>query len=165
MSHYDRDFYLWTQEQAALLRKGMPGSNALDRENLATEIEDLGKSDYRAMRSTTIRVLEHLFKLLHSPAKPPRNANLSRNSWLRSVYAHRGELLAILKDSPSLKRRLAEDWAGFMQDARIEAELGLAEDGIEQAHLPPLLLDADQLVATDFSPQTWLDQQKNEDSV
>ncbi len=159
MSHYDRDFYLWTQEQAALLRKGMPGSNALDRENLATEIEDLGKSDYRAMRSTTIRVLEHLFKLLYSPANPPRNG------WLRSVYSHRGELLAILKDSPSLKRRLAEDWAGFMQDARIEAELGLAEDGIEPAHLPPLLLNADQLVAADFSPQTWLDQQKNEDSV
>ena len=38
---YDQDFYLWTQEQAALLREG--AWHELDVHNLAEEIVSLGK--------------------------------------------------------------------------------------------------------------------------
>ena len=38
---YDTDFYLWTQQQAALLRQGQ--TMELDMANLAEEIEDMGK--------------------------------------------------------------------------------------------------------------------------
>jgi hypothetical protein len=42
---YDDDFYAWTQEQAALLRRLPVVSNRLDAEMIAEEIEDLGKSE------------------------------------------------------------------------------------------------------------------------
>src|SRR5256885_351038 len=44
---YDEDFYLWTQQQAALLRDGK--GLELDYANLAEEIESLGRSDKREL--------------------------------------------------------------------------------------------------------------------
>ena len=41
MSDYDTDFYGWTQTQAAALRA--KESNTLDLEDLAEEIESLGR--------------------------------------------------------------------------------------------------------------------------
>jgi Domain of unknown function DUF29 len=40
---YDEDFYAWTQQQAALLRRLPPAGNELDLEHIAEEIEDLGR--------------------------------------------------------------------------------------------------------------------------
>jgi Domain of unknown function DUF29 len=45
---YDRDVVLWTEEQAAALRALRDSNLLLDWENLAEEIESLGKSDRRA---------------------------------------------------------------------------------------------------------------------
>jgi len=42
---YDYDFFLWTQEQAAALRRAKDSNLPLDWENLAEEIESLGKSE------------------------------------------------------------------------------------------------------------------------
>ena len=50
-SLYEEDFYAWTQQQAELLRRLPPVGNELDIENIAEEIEDLGRSDLRAARS------------------------------------------------------------------------------------------------------------------
>ena len=77
---YDEDFVRWTEEQAAALRRarsippaGISGSNLpLDWDNLAEEIESLGKSDRRELRSQITRVLRHLLKLEASPAAEPR---------------------------------------------------------------------------------------------
>jgi len=41
-AEYERDFYSWSLEQARLLREGR--TDALDRDNLAEEIELLGAS-------------------------------------------------------------------------------------------------------------------------
>jgi len=41
---YDRDFVLWSKEQAAALRRAKASNLPLDWENLAEEIESLGKS-------------------------------------------------------------------------------------------------------------------------
>ena len=41
---YEADFYAWAQEQGVLLRTGR--LDALDRENLAEEIETLGRSEF-----------------------------------------------------------------------------------------------------------------------
>ena len=69
---YDDDFFLWTQEQAAALRRAKESNLRLDWENLAEEIESLGKSDRRQLRSQIRRILRHLFKLEASPASEPR---------------------------------------------------------------------------------------------
>ena len=46
---YDHDFFLWTKEQAAALRRAKESNLPLDWENLAEEIESLGKSDRREL--------------------------------------------------------------------------------------------------------------------
>ena len=60
---YERDYLAWTEVQAAALRARKGGENALDYDNLAEEIEDLGKSEYRACESQVENILEHLLKI------------------------------------------------------------------------------------------------------
>lgn len=69
---YDSDFYAWSGEQAAALRARGAGRNALDYDNLAEEVEDLGKSLSRACRSLVERILEHLLKLRFAPTTEAR---------------------------------------------------------------------------------------------
>ena len=42
---YDDDYYAWTQYQAEVLRTMRRADNRLERERVAEEIEDLGKSE------------------------------------------------------------------------------------------------------------------------
>jgi hypothetical protein len=77
---YDEDFVRWTEEQAAALRraKSLPAAGTrrsnlpLDWENLAEEIESLGKSDRRELRSQITRVLRHLLTQGLHAAEPAR---------------------------------------------------------------------------------------------
>jgi Domain of unknown function DUF29 len=69
---YDDDFYAWTQYQAEVLRSMPVTDNRFDREHVAEEIEDLGKSERDAVRSQVRRIIEHLLKLSYSPAEHPR---------------------------------------------------------------------------------------------
>ena len=46
-SNYDRDFYAWANEQAALLRTGQLGQ--ADIANIAEEIESLGRTEKREL--------------------------------------------------------------------------------------------------------------------
>ena len=50
---YDDDFFAWTQEQARLLRKGE--LTDVDAENLAEEIESMGRSDRREIEKSSDR--------------------------------------------------------------------------------------------------------------
>ena len=60
---YDDDFYAWTQYQAEVLRSMPAPDNRFDREHVAEEIEDLGKSERDAVRSQVRRIVEHFLKL------------------------------------------------------------------------------------------------------
>ena len=66
LTEYDRDFLLWTEEQAAALRRAKNSNLPLDWENLAEEIDSLGKSVRRELSSQIRRILRHLFKLVDS---------------------------------------------------------------------------------------------------
>ena len=57
---YDRDFVLWTEEMARLLRERRFGE--LDIENLAEEVERMGKRDRRELLSRLEALLMHLVK-------------------------------------------------------------------------------------------------------
>ncbi len=63
---YGEDFFAWTCDQAAALRARRSGENALDYDNLAEEIEDLGKAASRTCRSLVERIVDHLLKLRFS---------------------------------------------------------------------------------------------------
>ena len=47
---YEDDFYAWTPYQAEVLRSMPVPDNRFDREHIAEEIEDLGKSERYAVR-------------------------------------------------------------------------------------------------------------------
>jgi Domain of unknown function DUF29 len=95
---YDQDFFAWTKQQAKALRAAAKaGSNLrLDWEHLAEEVEDLGKSDRRELRSQIRRIIRHLTKLQWSPAVDPRRG------WKESIRDARSEIQDLLADSPSL---------------------------------------------------------------
>ncbi len=67
---YEEDFVRWTEQQSRALREAAEvGTNLpLDWENLAEEVESLGASQRRELRSRLAVILEHLMKLQHSPA-------------------------------------------------------------------------------------------------
>lgn len=110
---YERDFYLWTQRQAAELRRAAAqGSNLpLDWENLAEEIESLGERNRRELHSRLTRLIEHLLKLQFAPALEPRRL------WRISVVNQRRDLKQLFRGSPSL-RQLAAD---YLDEAHEEA--------------------------------------------
>jgi len=82
MSDYDRDFYSWTLSQAEALRA--KDWQALDLDNLAEEVESLGKSDRRAVQSHLQGLLQHLLK---SAYQSPPSA-----SWRASIRQARRQI-------------------------------------------------------------------------
>ena len=120
MSIYQNDFYQWTQEQADLLRQG--AFPALDVENLIEEIESMGRSDRRSIRSHLANVILHLLKWRYQPGK-------RTSSWEDSVENGREEVAWLLKDSPSLKGQLTpfvdEVYSGSRRKASRETGLPL----------------------------------------
>lgn len=120
---YDQDFFLWTQEQAAALRQAKDSNLPLDWENLAEEIESLGKSDRRELTSQLRRILRHLFKLEASPAAQPRAG------WRSTIVDARSEIAGVLEDSPSLRRQVDDLVKGQMKAAAELASTDLGEHG------------------------------------
>ena len=59
-SLYDRDFYAWANEQAGLLRAGRIAE--ADIENIAEEIETMGRSERRELINRLTVLLLHLLK-------------------------------------------------------------------------------------------------------
>jgi hypothetical protein len=102
-SLYDKDFVLWSKQQAEALRAAGRGANnqPIDWENVAEEIDSLAKSDQRELMSQIRRVIEHLLKLEYSRAVDPRI------SWIESIDDARNEIDVLLEDSPSLKSEIA----------------------------------------------------------
>jgi hypothetical protein len=64
---YEADFYGWPRGQARLLRALRPG--ALDRANVAEEIDSLGRSDRREIASRLYPILVHWLKWQAQPAQ------------------------------------------------------------------------------------------------
>lgn len=101
---YDSDFYLWTQAQAEALRaagKGQRGSNAVEWERVAEEVEDMGKSDIHAAESLTVQILIHLYKLAWTQREEPKG------HWEAEIVALRGNLSRKL--TPSIRNKVAAD--------------------------------------------------------
>ncbi len=144
---YDTDFLAWTQEQARLLRDAAQDrpNTPIDWENVAEEIESMGRSELRAVESALVRVIEHLLKLEHSPATAPRG------DWKLSVVEHRDRVARDLSASPSLRGKI--DLPSIHRTARKMAALGLERDGLPHDALPaecPYTLD--QILDDDWWP-------------
>ncbi len=98
--HYDEDFTLWTERQAQLLRQraaaGKISNDGLDWLHLAEEIESVGISQKREVRSRLELIFQHLLKWRYQP-------DLRSKSWENTLYIQRRDLLTVFEDSPSLR--------------------------------------------------------------
>ena len=98
-ARHDQDLYTWVQEQVALLRAGRLAE--IDAENIAEELADVGRSEYRELQSALALILTHLLKWDHQPEKRTR-------SWENTIKAQRQHYANALEDSPGLKSRREE---------------------------------------------------------
>ena len=116
---YDRDFVEWALREAGLIRGGRLGE--LDLENLAEEIESLGKEQFSKIRSAFRIILLHMLKWDHQPERRSK-------SWAVSIRNARWVVADVVGDSPSLRRRREEAIAVVYRQAREEAagETGLS---------------------------------------
>lgn len=68
---YEIDFFAWTEQQSKLLRLGK--FDDLDLENLADEIESLGKQQRQELRNRLAILIGHLLKWKYQPEKRSRS--------------------------------------------------------------------------------------------
>jgi uncharacterized protein DUF29 len=145
---YDDDFYAWTQYQAEVLRSMPTSDNRFDRENVAEEIETVGRNERDAVRSYVRRILEHFLKLAYSPADEPRS------DWRVSIANARAELEEKL--TATLQQDIAAELPRLYARARDVAEAGLIRHGESQfagafpTNCPYTL---DQILATGWYPE------------
>ena len=149
-SLYQTDYYAWTKDQAAKLRALASArvNSTLDLENLAEEVESLGRSDLNMVRSQVRRIIEHLLKLEFSPSMPPRD------DWRHSVAQGRDEVEDHI--TASMYPDVAADLAKLFGRARRDAALGLRRHGEQEAAkaLPTVCpYSFDQIVSHDWYPQ------------
>lgn len=118
LAAYEDDFALWSAEQAALLRAGK--FDRLDIENIAEEIESLGRSDKKEIRYRLEVLLTHLLKWDKQPEHRSR-------SWAATIRDQRRAILDLLDDSPSLRPYPAtlvdSRYAGARERAALETAI------------------------------------------
>ena len=123
-SLYERDFYAWANEQASLLREGR--LSEADIENIAEEIESMGRSERRELVHRLTVLLHHLLKWQFQPVF--RGAR-----WRLTIEEQRYRLEDHLKDNPTLTSQLPQS----MRDAyRIAVVRALRETGFERGNFP-----------------------------
>jgi uncharacterized protein DUF29 len=123
---YEEDFYAWTVEQSRLLRAGE--FSAIDAANIAEEIESMGRSDRRELKSRLVVLVMRLLKWQHQPGGRSR-------SWSATIDEQRLQIEGLFAESPSLRpttgSMLAEAYA--IARARAIAETGLADEAFPEA--------------------------------
>ena len=109
---YDRDAYTWAMQQADALRRR--SANEIDWDNVAEEIESVGKSQSSELRSRYAVLLLHLLKWLFQPERRSRSWDTSIRVQRRAIEDHLGE-------NPGLKSRRDELFGRAYFEARLTA--------------------------------------------
>ncbi|HAX77615.1 MAG TPA: DUF29 domain-containing protein [Cyanobacteria bacterium UBA11372] len=109
---YDTDFYLWAQTTAQLLKEKR--LDMVDFENLIEEIESMGKSDKKELKSRITTLIEHLLKIKYWQSEKANNAR----GWRQTIVEQRRQIEYLLEDSPSLRGLLSEIWSECYVNAR-----------------------------------------------
>ena len=111
-THHDSDLYTWVQEQVSLLRAGRV--EALDLDNIAEELSDVGSEQYDKLESAIEVLLAHALKWDHQPERRSR-------SWALTIAEQRLRIERQLRKNPGLKARIAEAAADGFRTGRIRA--------------------------------------------
>jgi len=96
--------------------------------NLAEELDDMGRSEKRAVESNLEVLLRHLLKYQYQPDR-------RSNSWRFTILEHRDRIDKAFRDSPSLKPYFANIFADCYALARKKAavETGLPLETFPEA--------------------------------
>ena len=110
-SLYDDDIVTWAEQQASTLRalaRRPDLSNILDWENVAEEIESVGRSQIRAVEQQLLQTLIHVLKYMSAPRAQ------STRSWRVEVIAFHAT--ARRAYAPGMRHRI--DWDRIWKTAR-----------------------------------------------
>lgn len=118
-SLYEEDILLWSEQQAAAVRKlgrtrALP--NELDIENVAEEIESVGRSELAAVRRHIRLIFLHLMKLaVEGDSQADRH-------WRGEIVAFHAELVE--RYTPSMRQRIDIDalWRSAREQATLTYE-------------------------------------------
>lgn len=99
LSLYETDFQRWLLKNAHLLREGRFGE--VDIMNVAEELEDMGRSEHRALGSHIAVLLLHLLKWQFQPTH-------RGSSWQLSIDNARDAIEELLNESPSMRGGVPE---------------------------------------------------------
>ena len=145
---YDSDYLRWLAETAERLRSGQ--FDQVDVLNLAEELDDMGRSEKRAVESNLEVLLRHLLKYQYQGVglTGPEGHRRS-NSWRFTILEHRDRIAKAFRDSPSLRPYFASIYADCYATARKKAavETGLPLETFpgQVPFTPELVLDPDFL--------------------
>lgn len=121
---YERDFYAWLQEQAGKLRER--SHNELDWDNLAEEIESVGRSERKEIETRLAQLVMHLLKWQFQPGR-------RSESWRVSISEQRIWVHGIIETSPSLKSHPARVFKRAYETGRRWA---IRETGLSATAIP-----------------------------
>lgn len=138
---YSEDFHAWALAQADALRRRSP--NEVDWENIAEEIESLGKSEARELRSHLLVLCTHLLKWIFQ-------ADRRSPSWEISIKTQREDAADLLAENLSLKPRRSELFAAAYKRARLQATLETELPEAIFPETPPF--DVDEAMDPTFWP-------------
>lgn len=141
-SKYESDFHAWAGEQASLLRQGRLAE--ADVENIAEEIESLGRSEKRELVNRLTVLLAHLLKWQFQPVWRGK-------SWRLTIKEQRNQLADHLDDNPSLRADLTEAIARAFKHALVEVQ---KETPLREEDLPAVCpYTPEQILDPEFLPQ------------
>lgn len=117
---YDEDILLWSEQQAAAIRKlgrvrrDVP--NELDIENVAEEIESVGRSELAVVESYLQDIFVHLIKLLVEP-----DSDAVRH-WRGEIFAFHAQMRR--RYAPSMRQRIDVDdlWRSAREQSMLAYE-------------------------------------------
>ena len=140
-SKYQEDFYAWTQEQAQLLRSQQLAK--IDFANLIDEIESMGKSEKRALKSRLSVLLMHLLKWQFQ-------SSFQSTSWQLTLRTQRRAIKDLLADNSSLRHWLVETMHDAYEQAKDDAAL---ETGLNSRVFPDeCLWSIEQVLDINYLP-------------
>ena len=116
---YDDDILLWSEQQAAAIRQLAPGRNVpneLDIENVAEEIESVGRSELAAVKSHIRLIFVHLLKIVVAPESD------TARYWRGEIVAFHSEMVG--RYAPSMRQRIDIDelWRSAREQLLLDSE-------------------------------------------
>ena len=137
---YETDFVAWTEHTVQLIRAGQFAQ--VDWDAVIEEIESLGRSEKRELKSRLEVLLQHLLKWQYQYQR-------QSGSWRNTIDEQRHRITDLLQDSPSIKYYpevvLAECYSRGRKAAINETELSPHQFPLECPYTIAQILDPEFL--------------------